>query len=262
MVSITEGKFIDTNIAFDAVYLNRKRHKRTLDFLSDFKSRQVKLSQQVVVEIEEILAESFALLSAKVRDYIKHLEKTKRGWDKLDSGERAKALVDIEKMLSNDKEIIKKNRGTFILTAFNNISNALMTMSFEEIQEDLLHLASDNGQNVMIRIISLFPTVEYKREIDDATDLRKAIEKGTITRFFNENGHGKDKEILSELIMILAFGSKDEFYSEIEFFTCDTDFVEIYGNYRENECTTNDETDPHKLLLTKTLKSLSICAPY
>lgn len=87
MASITEGKFIDTNIAFDAVYLNRKRHKRTLDFLSDFKRRWVKLSRRVVVEIEEILAESFALLPAKVRDYIKHLERTKHGWDKLDSRE-------------------------------------------------------------------------------------------------------------------------------------------------------------------------------
>jgi len=78
---------IDTNIAIDAVYLNLKKHRRTLDFRSDFKSRWVKLSRRVVVEIEETLAESFELLPAKVRDYIKHLERTKRGWNKLDSRE-------------------------------------------------------------------------------------------------------------------------------------------------------------------------------
>ena len=177
-------------------------------------------------------------------------------------GEKAKALVGIEKMLSEDKEIIKKNKVTFILTAFNNISNTLMNMTFKEIQDDLLHLASDNGQNVMTRIISLFPAVEYRRDIADAIDLRKTIEKGTITRFFNKNGHGKDKEILSELIIILAFGSKEELYTEIEFFTCDTDFVHIYGNYRENECAPKDGADPHKQLLAKTLTNLSILKAY
>ena len=215
-----------------------------------------------MVEIEEILTESFSLLAAKVRDCLKHLERLKRGWNTLDVGERAKALTEIEKMLSNDKEIIKKNRVTFILTAFNNMINVLMNMSFEEIQEDLLYLANDNSKFVMIRITSLFPTVEYKRDMDDVTNLRKAIEEGAIRKFFNENGHGKDKEILSELIVILALGSKEESYSEIDFYTCDTDFVKIYGDYRKNECSIRDELNHYKLLLTNTLSSLSITEAY
>ena len=259
---ITEGKFIDTNIAFDAVYQNRKRHHKALEFVSDFKSRQVKLSHRVILEIEEILAESFSLLAVKVRDYIKHLERARHGWNNLDAGERAKSLIEIEKMLSNDKEIIKKNKVTFILNAFNNMANALMNMSFEEIQEDLLYLASDNGKNVMFRIISLFPIVEYNRDIDDAMNLRKAIEEGAIRKFFNENGHGQDKEILSELIVILAFGSKQELFSEIDFYTCDTDFVKIYNDYKKTECSTSEEANHYKHLLTKTLSNLSITKAY
>lgn len=134
MIAITEGKFIDTNVALDLVYRNRKRHKKASDFLYNFKTGQIKISHRVMVEIEEILTESFSLLSAKVRDHIKHLKTIKREWDQLDTSERIKALVDIENMLSNDKEIIKKNRVPFILTAFDNISNTLMDMTFDEIQ--------------------------------------------------------------------------------------------------------------------------------
>ncbi|AKA47993.1 hypothetical protein IX51_01565 [uncultured archaeon] len=232
-----------------------------MEFISDFKSRQIKLSRRVLVEIEEILAEAFALLSAKVRDHLKHLERSNRGWDALDIRGKAKALVDIEKMLAEDREIIKKNRVEFVLSAFNSISNTLMGMSFDEIQEDLLHLASDNNHSIMIRITALFPTIDSKAKLEDSTKLRKAIEGGSISKFFNENGHGKDKEILSELIVILALGSKEDMYSEINFYTCDEKFIALYGEYRENE-SSNNNGDNDRSLVVKSLSSLSLVQAY
>ncbi len=208
------------------------------------------------------MAESIGFLSAKVRDSLRHSETAGRGWDKLDMGEKAKALVEIERMLFNDKDIIKKNRVAFVLEAFNSISNTLIFMPFEEIQEALLHLASDSIQNIMIKVNSLFPVVELGLDSNDPLSLKNTIDKSGIKSFFNENEHGNDKEILSELIIIHAFGTTEDLYSEIQFYTCDKTFVDIYEKYRENECISNYNNDKQKIMLINSLNSISLLQAY
>lgn len=259
MIVIGSGKFVDTNVAFDAVYLNRKRHKLGIKFTSKYLTGELKMCFSVSTEAASILAQSCALLSVKVRDTLKHIYNTGKNWDSMDVQTRAKILVDMENNLVLDKEIIRKNRTEFVHDAIFKLSNTLIDMSFDEIQETLSQLANDVTQIVMQKIHTLFPIVTFKKGFTEPNEIKKEIEASSISNVFNENGHGQDKDILIELMLILALGTESESYDKLEFYSSDASFCSLFDKYKNIEMSLTKANNSH---IPASLSNLVFIDPY
>jgi hypothetical protein len=237
---ITDGKFLDTNVVFDIIYSERKRHKKSLQFYQNFKNLELRVSGKVLIEIGELLNSSLTALVLRIRDSIKHLELSGRRWDDLQLSQRRKVLIEFENDINNDKKLIKMNQMEFVLNGFRKLENIILKYNFEEIQEALLSVADDLSEEVFSKVNSLFSPVYLDHDKVDSKQIEysKKIDSKVISRFFNNLSSSKDKDIVMELLFYLGFGAKDENFRQIVLYTMDSGFEKNYLNFKnsKNEC--------------------------
>jgi hypothetical protein len=188
----------------------------------------LEISAEIFIEINEILAESFSALVTRIHENLRHLEKSGRKWDNLNPAQKRKALIDIEDNINKDKELIKQNRLDFVLDGYQKLESFFANSSFDEIQDILLSIPSDLSDEIDKKITNLFPTISNSNFEDRRTQIVTKLSEEVVSKHFNPKSDGQDKDIMVELIIILAFGAKKRTFSRLTFFTEDKGFVRNY----------------------------------
>ncbi|MHB8360241.1 MAG: hypothetical protein ACYDAO_00145 [Thermoplasmataceae archaeon] len=67
----------------------------------------LEISGSNLIEINEILAESFSFLVTIIRENCRHLERSGKIWDNLSPQQKRKALIEIEDGINKDKILTK-----------------------------------------------------------------------------------------------------------------------------------------------------------
>lgn len=193
----------------------------------------LEITGNILIEMNEILAESFSFLVKRIRDSLMHLERTGKKWDDLSPPQKRKALVEIEDSINNDKLLIKRNRLDFVLNGYSRLESSFANSTFDEIQDILLHIPEDLSEEIDKKITGLFPPIDHPDLEKPKADIRNKLDDEVISKHFNPKSDGKDKDIVVELIIILAFGSKKRTFSKLTFFTEDIGFRKNYESLIE-----------------------------
>ena len=196
---------------------------------------ELRVSGKVLLEVGEILNDSFTALVVRIRESIKHLERTGREWDNLNIPQRRKLLIEFEDNINNDKELIKMNRMEFVLNGFRRMENILVNHSFDDIQDALLSLPGDLSGELLSKVESLFVRVYLDEDKVDGKQIEytQQIDHNIASRFFNHLSSSKDKGIIIELLSYLGFGADGVNFSEIVLYTQDPDFRKNYLNFKD-----------------------------
>ena len=224
---------MDTNIAFDVALPGRKRHKTALSFYQKHKGMTLEITEKILVEINEILAESFASLVTRIRESLMHLDRSGRNWDKLSSEQKRRALIEIEDNINKDKQLIKDNRLDFVLGGYQRLESFFATSNLDEIQEILLHIPEDLSDDIDKKITSLFPPISYSTLENHKAEVRNKLNDEVVSKHFNQRSEGQDNDIMIELIIILAFGAERRTFSKMIFFTEDKGFIRNFESLLE-----------------------------
>ena len=188
----------------------------------------LEISGKILIEINEILAESFSSLATRIRDSLMHRERSGRNWDSLSPSQKRKELIAIEDGINKDKELIKLNRLDFVLDGYRNLESSFAKSTLDEIQEILFNIPADLSDEIDKKITSLFPPISYpKLQIHEA-EVRNKLDDEVVSKHFNPRSDGKDKDIVVELIIILAFGAEKRAFSKLTFYTEDKGFRKNY----------------------------------
>ena len=252
-------------MAFDILYNERKRHKRALAFYQEFKALELRVSGRVVSEVGEILANSYATLVMRIRDSIKHLERTGRTWDDLNINQRRKFLIELENGINSDKELIKRNLMEFILHGFMKIETLLVNHSFDEIQDALLAIPGDLTEEALSKVESLFAGVYIDEESinKDQVEFRHKLDKDFVSNFFNKLSSSKDRDIIIELMAYLGYGTTGTTFVSIAFYTEDKGFHNDFLKMKQSQ--DNGETfgdSELTIFIKKTCPMLSVNIAY
>ncbi len=254
---------VDTNVAFDVTLSGRKRHKSAINFYQKHQGMSLEISGKILIEINEILAESFSSLVTRIRESLKHLERSGKAWDELSPAQKRKALIEIEDSINKDKQLIKKNRLDFVLDGYQKLESFFATSSFDEIQDILISIPEDLSDEIDKKITSLFLPISIPIHENHKAEVRKKIDEEIVSKHFNPRSDGKDKDIVVELIIILTFGTEKRAFSKLTFFTEDKGFKKNYESLLKahgNEEMSND--DEISELYDNTVNSLVVEMAY
>lgn len=216
------------------MYPERKRHKKAIKFYQNFKNLELRISGKVLLEVGEILNESFSALVLRIRESIKHIERTGKNWDELKIPQRRKLLIEFEDNINNDKELMKKNRMEFVLNGFRRLENILVNYTFDEIQDALLSFPGDLSGDVLSKAEGLFVRVYLDEEKVDGKQIEysQKIDQNVASKYFNHLSSSKDKGIVVELLSYLGFGAEGIAFNDIIFYTEDPGFRTNYLNLK------------------------------
>lgn len=193
----------------------------------------LEISGKILIEINEILAESFSSLVTRIRESLMHLDRSGRKWDSLSSSQKRKELIAIEDSINKDNGLIKQNRLDFVLDGYRNLESFFATSTLDEIQEILFNIPADLSDEIDKKITSLFPPISYPKLENHKAEMRNKLDDEVISKHFNPRSDGQDKDIVVELIIILAFGAEKRTFSKLTFFTEDKGFRKNYQSLFE-----------------------------
>ena len=162
-----------------------------------------------------------------------HLDRSGRKWDSLSSSQKRKELIAIEDSINKDKGLIKQNRLDFVLDGYRNLESFFATSTLDEIQEILFNIPADLSDEIDKKITSLFPPISFPKPENHKAEVRNKLDDEVISKHFNPRSDGQDKDIVVELIIILAFGAEKRTFSKLTFFTEDKDFRKNYQSLFE-----------------------------
>ncbi|MHB8360240.1 MAG: hypothetical protein ACYDDC_00330 [Thermoplasmataceae archaeon] len=100
--------------------------------------------------------------------------------------------------------------------------------TLDEIYDILLYLPEDLSGEIDKKITSLFHPITHPLLEEHKAEVRSKLDNEVISKHFNPKSDGKDKDIVVELIIILAFGVQKRTFSKLTFFTEDRDFKKNY----------------------------------
>lgn len=162
-----------------------------------------------------------------------HLNRSGKKWDSLSPAQKRKELLAIEDGINKDKELIKQNRLDFVLDGYRNLESFFATSNLDEIQEILFNIPSDLSDEIDKKITSLFPPITSPKLENHRAEVRNKLDDEIVAKHFNPRSDGKDKDIVVELIIILAFGVEKRAFSKLTFFTEDKGFRKNYQSLLE-----------------------------
>ncbi len=235
------GKFLDTNVVFDATFELRSNRKNFLKFMKDFKYKDLFVETVVTLEAIEIIYTTFELITPLIRNIIFNSD-----WDNLNDKKRQELLSDISNKIDNDVEISKNNRTEFAQAEYNTLFPSFLTENKENIQVILRIVPDQYTEHFRMRLEDLFEIFQAHMSDIDYSDFNSELKKLNDNKTTFDIKDSIDFKILCSLLSILQFGGQDNTYGEhhefnnVNLYSRDSKFLTNVEKFKKLiEATTN-----------------------
>jgi hypothetical protein len=259
----TIGKFLDTNVVFDATFELRKNRKNFLNFMKNFKYKELLVETVVTLEAIEIIAETFGLITPIIRNVIFNSD-----WDNLDDKRKQAVLTEIYNKIKYDEEISKGNRSDFALAEYNVLFPSFLMETKENIQILLRTLPDQYTEHFRMRLEDMFEIFQAYMEDADYNNFNSELKRLNVDKTIFKEKDSNDFKILCSLLSILQFGGQDNTYGEhhefsnINLYGRDSDFFKNIENFKKIIETNTDNSYINLDHIKEDLKHLLPLHPY
>lgn len=229
-----EGYFIDTNVLFDAICPKRRFHSNFQKFRSVL-NKQLSVLNVTNIEAMEISTKSSQLFVKIFRNFMKD-----KDWDNLGTKKKEELLDELEDKIINDKELREEeNKTDFIIDAFNDIKNDLLSFQKESEMFDLCN----NFLNLYTRFQQERVNSNFNIFAPDSSNENYNLCKSELNSLNDKSNsfkktEDKDFDMWSDLIVLLIVGNRDinniiTSFTEIIFYSNDDKFSKNTSKFRE-----------------------------
>ena len=256
------GKFIDTNIIFDALYAARPLYSNFHRiFGTEFLLHQLNVTISTSTEAHGIATRSAGILSLELYNSIRPLD-----WDNLKADEKEATLKELRKNLEANEDIKNKKLTVFVVDALKVITPNLLNLSKNEIILTLCpHLHYHYTRALQLNIAEHFnqPPADGSHDkynslittLKDANDDCKAFK-------LNEN---QDFNILSDLVLLIKVGARyanniTKKFDVIRFYSRDRSFKDNFDKFKV--CMDIKSKNDEKMQILDALIKIEMNKPY
>ena len=258
----TNGKFLDTNIIFDATFELRRNRKNFLDFMKNFKYKELFVETVATLEAIEIIADTFGLITPIIRNMIFDSD-----WDNLDEKRRKELLSDISEEINKNESISKGNKLEFAQAEYVILSPTFLTETKENIQIILRTVPDQYMEYFRMRLEDIFEIFQAYMEDKEYNNFNSELKKLNEEKSVFNKRNSNDFKILCNLLSILQFGGQDNTWGEhhqfnnINLYGRDKEFFKNIEKFREM-VESNNNSYANLNSIKKDIKNLLTIHPY
>lgn len=263
MIILADGRFIDTNIVFDAIYTTRPLYSNfRKTFGNSFLLKKLCITLSTDTEVHIIATKSIELLSTEIYNVIRPLD-----WDSLDADAKDKVIKEIQNNLEANKEVKKKDLMIFVVGALKTMTSYLQSFNKTEIIMTLCpNLLYYYTRELQKEISEHFGIPPADGSHANYNSLKSTIKKSNESCIAFELTENQDFDILSDLILLVELGARyvdnvTQDFDIIDFYSRDGDFKKNFDEFKVYFSNKN-EKDKDEMLIADALGKIVISKPY